>query len=318
MSSRHIFLTVAVLGLVASLGAGCSVSALRDKFSGSSTGDNTTSTKEVTGPQVAMFDGLSPVQAAQKIQFVGSSVIVMQQGFNGIGGQLAQKLGFGGNAGTRTVVIRSYSPQTTAEIEWKLSTKVAPDPKIPKDTGERQTTGSLVDAKLLSAHKLYLPGYWPEAIDKSAFDTSLIWLSAQNYADLSKNKVTTLDLGVTDELLSSSFAGASAIKSAVQKIRGVQDTVGTHTDIYTMTADPQPSTMTLKVNGKNVTVQVLKARNWFGEITVLDNKLNPLVLDVTLDPLMLAAADATAGSGFMKTALGYHITELQDIVQAQK
>ena len=316
MTSRPLLVTIVSVGFLSVFGAGCSLpsaSSLRQALGASDGSSSSTSGKELTGPKPANFDGLSPSQAAQKIAFVGGDVIVMHQGFTGIGGQLAQKLGFGGSAGERDIVVRSFAPLNTAAIEWKLSAKVTPNPKDHADTGNRQTTGSLVNAKLQSAHKLYLPGYWPQTTDKDALDTSLIWLSSQVYADLTKNKVTTLDLGVTDESLSKSFSGSADIKSAVDKIREQAGVAGAHTDLYTMTADEQPSTMTLKINDKDVTVQVLKARNWFGEITVLDSKTNPLVLDVTLNPLMLAAADATTGSSFVQTALGYHITELKDI-----
>ena len=316
MTSRPLLSTLIVLGLVSAFGAGCtlpSASSLRQALGASDGSSSSTSEKELTGPKPANFDGLSPSQAAQKIAFVGGDVIVMQQGFHGIGGQLAQTLGFGGGSGERDVVIRSFAPQNSAAIEWKLNATVAPDAKDHADTGARQTTGSLVNAKLQSGHKLYLPGYWPQKNDADALDTSLIWLSSQVYADLTKNKVTTLDLGVTDETLSKSFAGSAQVQTAVEKIRELADSAGAHKDIYTMTADDGPSTMSLLINGKEVTVQVIQARNWFGEITVLDNKMNPLVLDVELDPLMLAAADATTGSSFMQTALGYHISELKDI-----
>lgn len=267
-----------------------------------------------SGPKRAVFEGLSPKDAAKKIMFVGGNVIVMKQGFGGIGGKLAEQIGFGGHEGTREIVVRSFAPGNRADIEWKLQTKVQPNPQDLKDTGIREKTGQILGGKLLSGHKLYLPGYWGEG-EKDALDTSIIWLSHDVYDDLSKNRVSTLDLGVTDRVIAGSLVAAQDVQAAIAKLRGEADAVGKRKDVFLIEADPEPSKWTLKINGVNATVQVIKARSWFGELVVLDHRQNPLVLKVTLNPLALAAADVTTGSGFLKNALGYEITELRDITE---
>jgi hypothetical protein len=276
--------------------------------------DVSTSVQSPSGPKPATFENLSPQDAAKKVMFVGGNVILMKQGFGGIGGKLAQKLGFGGSEGIREIVVKSFAPAQRADIDWKLTTKVTPDPKDPKDSGTRQTTGQILGGKLLSAHKLYLPGYWTEG-EKSALDTSIIWLSQDVYDDLSKNHVSTLDLGVIDETIAGSLAAAKDLQAALAKLTSAAEAVGVRKDVYLMEADMEPSTYTLKINGTDVKVQVITARSWFGEITVLDNKQNPLVLKVTLNPIALAALNSMAGSEFFRNGLGYEITELKDLVE---
>ncbi len=293
------------LSLLAFAGAGCDTSAL-----GSLAG---APSKTPSGPVPASFEGLLPKQAAEKIVFVGGNVVVMKQGFGGIGGAIAQKLGFGGFEGTRDVVIRSFAPAHRADIEWKLTTTVAPDPKNPKDIGTRQYTGTIVGADLLNSHTLYLPGYWVEG-DQNAFGSSAIWLSQDVYEDLAKSHTATLDFGLLDPTLTSTLTIADDMKATLQKLKVNLDAVGLKKDVRLVEADKDPVNVTLKVNGKDVTVQAIKARNWFGEITVLDNKQNPLVLNVTLNPLLFGAMPSGSGTNFLKS-VGYEVTEIKDVQQ---
>lgn len=254
---------------------------------------------------------VTPKQAAEKILFRTGSVIVMKQGFSGIAGKLADKLGFGGSEARREISIRRFESKNVADIEWTLTTKETPDPKNPKDTGERVSKGVLNGADLLTAHKLYLPGYWSER-ELSAFGTSVIWVSKAVFDDLARTKKSTLNFGILDEALYGSLKAADDLKSALSKLKGQTDTLGKKQDLNVIEMDQATSTRTLTVNGKEILVQVLTARNWFGEVTVLDNAANPLVLKVALNPVMLAAADAVGGN-FLRYGLGFEITELKDI-----
>lgn len=297
--SSACFATLLMLSLV---GAGCPSSIL-----------NLAAPSGVpSGPKPATFENLTPAQAAEKISFVGGNVIVMKQGFKGIAGQLIEKLGFGGGEGTREITIRGFAPAVKADLEWKLTARVPANPKDPMDSGIRQTTGAIVGANLLIAHKLYLPGYWVEG-EQGSKDASVIWLSQDVFENLSKSKFGTLDFGILDLEQTGALKIAKDLAQALNKFKTTVEQANTKKDVYFIEADPEPSDWPLIVNGKSVTVQVIKARNWFGEIVVLNSKKNPLVLKVTLNPLAIAAVDSASGGSLLKYGLGYEITELKDI-----
>lgn len=300
---QHFFPSILLLPLISALGAGC----LPPSFQIPSTLQQES---KPNGQKQSTFEALTPQQAAQKINLVSGSIVVMRQGFSGIVGTVAKKLGFGGGEGTRTIVIKRFAPGHSAEIEWTLTTKG--EKKDEKDSGVKRISGSLAGIDLLRSHTLYLPGYWQEG-ERNAFGTSALWLGEIVYEDLSKLKSTTLNFGILDQELYSGLKIAKDIQTALQQLKIKVDNISERTDVYYMTADAEPSDWQLSVNGTNVTVQVLKARNWFGEIVVLNNKQNPLVLKVTLNPLALAAIDATIGKSFLKNGLGYEITELKDV-----
>lgn len=293
------FATLLALGLV---GAGCPSSLLKP----------VPQLSAPSAPKLASFENLTSAQAAEKIAFVGGNVIVMKQGFKGIAGQLIEKLGFGGGEGERDIVLRGFAPAVKADLEWKLTAHVPPNPKDPTDSGIRQTTGVITGANLLTSHKLYLPGYWVEG-EQGSKDASVIWLSQDVFEDLSKSKFGTLDFGILDLEQTGALKIAQDLSQALNKFRTTVERASAKKDVYDIEADPEPSDWPLIVNGKNVTVQVIKARNWFGEIVVLNSKKNPLVLKVTLNPLAIAAIDSASGGSLLKYGLGYEITELKDI-----
>jgi hypothetical protein len=73
-------------------------------------------------------------------------------------------------------------------------------------------------------------------------------------------------------------------------------------DIYLATAG-DVKTMKLKLNGKDIEVEVLPVHSWFGDFIVLNNPQNPLILEYksTLPPNTL--------DGF----LDFHVTEIREL-----
>ncbi len=270
--------------------------------------------REPSGPKPASFEQLTPKQAAEKINFVGGSVLTMTQGVHGVGEKLAEKFGIGTIGGTRDVVIEEYAPGNHAKVSWKFTTRVTPDPKDPKDSGIRQYVGFVNGINLLSSHRLYLPGYWVEG-DQHAFNASGIWLSQEVYEDLAKIRNSSLDFGLLDPAQIGLLTNLKEMTRALEALKVNLDAMGVKQDARHIVADSTHGEWPLKINGRNVTVQVLKARNWFGEIVVLDNKKNPLVLKVTLNPLLLASLGAGSGVNFLKT-VGYEVTEIKEIQES--
>ncbi|MEK7115874.1 MAG: hypothetical protein AAB879_00585 [Patescibacteria group bacterium] len=293
-------LYVGIAALLILMGAGCDVSRISSILTNS----------QPSGQPSASLQNVTSAERAKKILFVRGSVIVMKQGFKGIAGPLVEKLGFGGGEGTRDISIRKFAEAVNADIEWKLTAKVPANPKDLKDSGTRQTSGAILGANLLSSHTLYLPGYWVEG-ERTAKDASVIWLSQDVFEDLAASKSGTLDFGILDIRQTGALNVAKELAHTLDRLKASVNRE--KKDVNYIETDSQPSDWTLKVNGKDVTVQVLKARNWFGEIVVLNSKKNPLVLKVTLNPLALAAIDTAVGSAFLTNGLGYEIVELKDV-----
>ncbi len=298
MSLRQRLLGTGCLFGVVLFGAGCSLP------STPSTTTATSTQATASGPKPAVFDGLSPQDATKKIQLTAGNVIVMKQGFGGIGGKVADLFSVGGNEGERDIVINSFAPAQSASLSWKLITQI--------DKTTKQTVGTISDANLLRSHTLYLPGYWREG-DQKALGTSALWVSQDVYEDLAKLKNSSIDFGLFTPELVDALPKDTDLQSAIQRVKDAAVAAGNKIDVYYMVADPDQTEQKLIVNGKEITVQVITARNWFGEIVVLANKQYPLVLKVTLNPLALAAVDSMSGSSYLSHAMGYEITELKDI-----
>ena len=58
----------------------------------------------------------------------------------------------------------------------------------------------------------------------------------------------------------------------------------------------------LEVNGRPTVVSAIRARNWFGEIVVLNNRQNPLILK-----LSLASEEGGDDTAILDELFGYEI-----------
>lgn len=300
MTSQRVFIGVLCAFSVMTLGVGCSV-ASNANTAATSTAQSVTP----SGPKPAVFEGLSAEDATKKIQLTNGSIIEMKQGLQGVGGKIADLFGVSGSAeAQREIVIQSFAPAHSADFQWKLTTTA--------NGTTKQTTGSVVNAELQRSHALYLPGYWHEG-EQRAMGTSAVWVSQDVYEDLVKLKNSSIDFGLFTPELVDTLPKNDDLQAAIAKMKEAAIAAGNKTDVYYMVADPEQTEKKLIINGKEVTVKVIAARNWFGEIVVLENKQYPLVLKVTLNPLVLAAVDSMSGSSYLSHAMGYEITELKDI-----
>lgn len=264
MKTKTLWLAVLALVLV---GAGCSW--IKGKTSD-------ISSVIPAGPKPANFEGATPAEAAKRINFVPGSQLEIRQTYLGTGAKLADALAGDNKDGVRIVTLERFAPMVYAKLGWKLSRQTT-------TTGMQTVKGNIENIDLKNSHKLYPPAYWPsETID--AKDTSAIWLSKDTFDELTKTKHATLYYGLTDSLL---YGDLKTAKEFAEAITALNDQVGEaskKTDPDWAKADDDYSDWTLKVNGQDVKVQVMKVRNWFGEIVVLNNPQNPLIIKITFNP----------------------------------
>lgn len=280
-----------------------------------------------SGPTTSTFKGVSAHDAAQKINLVPGSVIEMRQTFLGFGAKLAAALAGENKEDVRVIVVDRFAPMNVADASWKLSTKVEADSSVKAREDARKqgktepepvmvdkaSEGTIQGFNLKDGHSLYLPAFWPESATATSLGATGIWLSDDQFQSLSRNRVATLDFGLLDATFNNAVAKISDFKDAFAKLEGQADAVGNRTDVFKLDGDKDPVEWPLTVNGQDVKVEVLKAHTWFGEIVVLNNRQNPLVLKATLNPLTAGAADAFTNLGALKALVGYEVTELKDV-----
>jgi hypothetical protein len=250
------------------------------------------------GPQPATFANLSPADAAKKINFVSPNVIVIHQSFTDGGVQLAQSLGWGTEA-TTTAVIKSFAPGYRAAVEWNRDTVVTSSTK----QLNQHYAGSLLDAELQTTHALLSPAYWVEGVHE-AIGTGGLWVSQDAYEDFIKSKSATFSFDLTEP----DFAGPiknAAVQKEIATVKAKINSAIARKDVYLATADA-PSVWTLKLNGVDTQVQVVKVTSWFGSFVFLDNPQNPLVLQLRTDPKVV---------GDLSSLYDFDVTELKDLTQ---
>lgn len=142
-------------------------------------------------------------------------------------------------------------------------------------------------------------------------ERSGIWLSEDAFQELSRTRHAVLNFGVFDEALQKATKGISDVKEAISALQQKADKEGETRDLTMLEADESTSDYKIRVNGVEKTVSVIKARNWFGEIIVLNNAQNPLILKASLNPVTSGAADAASGTdAFFDKFFGFEITDI--------
>lgn len=285
MNMRKNFLFVSALVCLTLVGWGCKPPAPK--------------VTEAPGLKPVSLKSLTPAEAAKKINLIRGNIITLKQKFSSAGVKLAEAYGLG-SEGQSEIVIRRFAPGFKADIEWKYTTQIGAEKKT--------YDGAVVDGNLQSAHDLYLPVYWPRA-EKSALESSILWLSQDVYENLSKTGVSTFSFGILNKEENAALAASSAkdgFAKSMAKLNGEVNKIIANKDVYLTQAEKDLGEYTLKVNGEEAKVQVIKAKNWFGEMLVLNNPQNPMVLKVTTNDL------ASSGlSGFYD----YEITELKGLME---
>jgi hypothetical protein len=280
--------------------------------------------------QSAPIDKTAAVEAAEAIQFIPGDTFEIRQTVLGFGAFIPDLLK--SEEGVRTVTIKRFAPTHAAELDWELVTtretvsskklradyeaelKRNPSTIAPPPTTatERVTTpGQLLGINLRASHTTFLPTYWPEGTYDMLGEKTGIWLSDDAYMELSRTNRTILNLGVFDDALNQAVKNVAELKDALATLRRQASEEEAFKDLTELNADAEQIDWTLTVNGEEKTVAAIRARNWFGEVIVLNNRQNPMILKVTLNPLA-AGMDAASGNGesVMSRLFGYEVNNV--------
>ena len=269
------------------------------------------------------------VEAAKAVEFIPGDSFTIRQTFMGVGGFLGNLASF--KDGEREVTITRFAPGHAANLDWSLkavrekadSIKARNEYEAAMKDGKATglpprpefedivTTGTVKNISLDASHGAFFPNYWSTEPLDLVGEKSGLCLSNDAFQELSRTRHTVLNFGVFDESAQKAAQGIDDVKDAYKALRQQADSEGAKRDLTLLEAEETTSDYTIRVNGEEKVVSVIKAKNWFGEIIVLNNAQNPLILKASLSPLKSGVADIASGTdAFLDKFFGYEITDI--------
>jgi hypothetical protein len=206
-----------------------------------------------------------------------------------------------------TGLVRVEKPESARRREdWARARANAPrgatpEPTIPALYETREVSGTLFFPDFGTATELLLPGLWPEGSATIAGSTAL-WISANARSELKGGGSASVPLAVSAPALRE--PGATLLRRAIDlSSRAPSGRPGV------WTAGPATA-FGLRVDGADVTVPALGARDWFAGYAVLDGASPALVLAALPQPASSPVADLFAPAHAMRSLLGYRVAEI--------
>jgi len=299
---------VSILCLTLILGAGCGK-------------------KDVVSPDgnvnTDVLASLNAEEAAKAIVFKKGSSLVIQQ----------TAVPFEGNVyfdeskkSERYVEVESFNPTGQTQLNWQsehfVETDASKAAREEFETGEREdgaeppekeydrvvTSGKLTSVKLEKPHELSLPVNWKAEEDNTR--SSAIWVSRDAFKELSGTRSSTIYLDAV-EAANIATLGSADLQRAVSSLRESVRGVANRTDVDSMNVEGDVVNWPIIVNDEAIKVQAVKARNWFGEIVVLNNPNNPLILKFEFNPNVEGIEAGSEEMNIIRGLLGYEVTEIR-------
>jgi hypothetical protein len=312
-----------VLALVALSGAGCDWQSLpfADRFAPASTS--------------TVSFGSTPAEAATAIQFLPGDTFEVRQTVFGFGAFLPDLLG--SKDGVRMVTVTRFAPMNFANFTWNVTTEKETDASMkarqdyerdleanPRGIGDKTAvppvpqmervtaSGTVMNVSLKTPHNSHLPAYWSPGVTDLMQEKSGIWLSEDAFRELVRTRHTILNLGVFDSEANQAAKNVAELKTALDRLRKQASEDGKFKDLTLLESEPDFIEYPLQVNGRTVNVSAIKAKNWFGEVIILNSIQNPMILKVTMNPLASSASDALGGNvAFLDKLYGYEVSNIQ-------
>jgi len=175
-----------------------------------------------------------------------------------------------------------------------------PEPTIPAIYETREVHGTLFFPDFGAATELLLPGLWPEGNATIPKSTAL-WIPENALAELKGGGRASVPLAASAPSLREPAATflRRAIEAAAKAPAGRPGL---------WTAGPETAFL-VQVDGEDVAVAALGARDWFASYAILDGGGPPLVLSAL--PLAASPApDTPQPPSLLRSLLGYRIAEI--------
>jgi hypothetical protein len=299
---------LSILSLILILGAGCGK-------------------KEVVTPEgdvdTDVLASLSAEEATKAIVFKKGSGFVIQQTVVPFEGKFYIDEP---KRSQRFVELSMFSPKHQAELIWQLEQFVETDESKQareefeeseheegaeppeKKYGQLVSSGMLGTIEFVKSHELYLPIKWK--MDEDHARSSSVWVSDDVFQELSRTRNSTVYLDAV-ETAGEVTLGNEELQTAVANLRETVRDVADRTDVDFMKAEGDVVEWPIIVNQQEIKVQAIKARNWFGEIVVLNNPDNPLILKFEFNPNVEGIEAGSEEMNIIRGLLGYEVVEIK-------
>ncbi len=288
-------LFIALLGTATLIGAGC--------------GSNPLVKDEIPRTTPVKYEELTPAERSRHVNFLPGSIVQMEQEFFGFGTDVDLSVPSGA-AARRVIVIDRFAPDHVANLSWSL---VAEDGSEDGESTTKSISANITGFDLDLAHQLRLPSFWPPVENAPSLGSAGIWFSRERFEGLQKSGVSTIDPGLTDVGLQGPYRDIPELRAMLDRLNKEAIRVGERTDVYRVTADETPGTVTMTVNKEEMEVEVLRATNWFGEYIILNNSQNPIVISFRLQDRNEDGSLRFEGADVLKRFVDYDITALNDV-----
>lgn len=277
---------------------------------------------------------VAPVSAetvTQQLVFRAGDTFEVKQTFFGLG-DLPSML-WKAKELARTVKIEAFEPKQTARLSWLAQTEqetqesaqaraayeariaqrkkgdeYPPPPAVRNETVTAR--GNVESIDLLDSQTLSLPTYWTPGIIDVAGGRSGIWLSQNSYRELERTSSTLVYFDVSSDAAAQLLKSSKEWVEAISRLRTQSARVADAQDPARLRLEGGLIDWPLVINGQRKTVNVWKAKNSFGELIILANQDNPLILKTTVNPVFPGLGRAAQGSTDLNALFGYEITDL--------
>lgn len=279
-------------------------------------------------PSPSASSTVSPEALTSRLVFTKGDAFDVGQTFFGLGG-LPSVLWKEKDL-DRNVTIDEFLPKQTASLSWTAETeqeteesakartayeqKIAnrkkgedypPPPAVRMETVSAR--GNVTGIDLLDSQTLSVPAYWTPGVLELHTQQSGIWLSQNAYLELERTSSTNVYFDVSGEAATQLLQSSKDWINAVSRLRTQAAQVSERQDPARLRLEGPVTDWPLTVNGKQKTVKVWKATNAFGQLVILANQDNPLILKATVNPVFPGAATAAQGSLDWNKLFGYEI-----------
>lgn len=267
----------------------------------------------------------------ERLVFTNGDTFSIGQTFYGLGG-LPSSL-WKGQDGERLVTIDAYQPEQYASLSWSAQTDqeteasakarteyerliasrkrgdvYPPPPAVKIETVTAR--GSVNEIDLQNSQTLALPAYWTPGILSLVGQRSGIWLSQNAYREMVNTTTTNVYFDVTTQAAGDLLNSSKEWADAVKRLRREETKVAQKQDPAKLTREAESIDWPLTVNGEAQTVKAWKAKNAFGELIILANQQNPLILKATVNPMFPGVTSAVQGSTDWNKLFGYEVRRI--------
>lgn len=274
---------------------------------------------------------LSAQAATDRLVFAPGDTFGVQQTFFGLG-DLPSAL-WPAKEIERTVTVDVYVPKNTAGISWvaetEQETQISVQERVAyeKRMAERKkgevypppppvrseivkASGKLTGIDLLNSQTLGLPAYWTPGV-LSMTDRSGVWLSQNAYGEFSRSSSTNVYFDLTSQAAGDLLRSTKEWTEAVARLRREEVSVSPREEPARLVREAEPVDWPLVVNGTEQRVKAWRAKNAFGELVVLANNENPLILKATVNPALPGIGGAVQGKVDWNKLFGYEIRHVE-------